>query len=64
MCNKVGTENIVPRYRTITELAKESGIPAWVIRQMIKDGDVEYCRPGKTYYVNGESFYSYLKRMN
>lgn len=26
MCNKVGTENIVPRYRTITELAKESGI--------------------------------------
>ena len=41
MCNKVGTENIVPRYRTITELAKESGIPAWVIRRMIKDGEVE-----------------------
>lgn len=49
MCNKVGTENIVPRYRTITELAKESGIPAWVIRRMIKDG---------------ESFYSCLKRMS
>lgn len=64
MCNKVGTENIVPRYRTITELAKESGIPAWVIRRMIKDGEVEYCKPGKTYHVDSESFYSCLKRMN
>ena len=64
MCDKVGSESIVPRYRTVTELAKESGIPAWNIRQMLKDGGIEYCKPGKTYYVNGESFYSYLKRMS
>ena len=64
MCNKVGTESIVPRYRTVTELAKESGIPAWSIRQILKDGEIEYCKPGKTFYVNCKSFYSYLKRMS
>ena len=47
MCNKVGTENIVPRYRTITELAKESGIPAWVIRQMIKEARLSIADPAR-----------------
>lgn len=36
MCNKVGTENIVPRYRTITELAKESGITLISSRKLPK----------------------------
>ena len=57
MRNEVGTERIVPKFMTISELSEYSGIPAKCIRKMVKNGEVDYFRPGsKTFYVNVESF--------
>ena len=57
MRNEVGTEQIVPKFMTISELSEYSGIPAKCIRKMVKSGEVDYFRPGnKTFYVNVESF--------
>lgn len=59
MCNETGTERIVPKFMTISELSEYSGIPAKCIRNMIKNGEVDYFRPGnKTFYVNVDSFMS------
>ena len=47
MCNEIGTEQIVPKFMTIPGR----------IRKMVKNGEVDYFRPGsKTFYVNVESF--------
>lgn len=57
MRNEVGTEQIVPKFMTISELSEYSGIPSKCIRNMIKNGEVDYFRPGnKTFYVNVDSF--------
>lgn len=57
MCNEIGTEQIVPKFMTISELAAYSGLPARCIRNMVKNGEVDSFRPGsKTFYVNVESF--------
>ena len=59
MCNEIGTECIVPKFMTISELSEYSGIPAKCIRKMVKSGEVDYFRPGnKTFYVSVESFMS------
>ena len=57
MRNEVWTEQIVPKFMTISELAIYSGIPSKCIRNMVKNGEVDYFRPGnKTFYVNVDSF--------
>lgn len=57
MCNDNGIEKIVPKFMTISELTIYSGIPSKCIRNMIKNGEVDYFRPGnKTFYVNVDSF--------
>lgn len=57
MCNDNGIEKVVPKFMTISELAIYSGIPSKCIRNMIKNGEVDYFRPGnKTFYVNVDSF--------
>ena len=57
MCNEIGTEQNVPKFMTIPELAANSGLSARCIRNMVKNGEVDSFRPGsKTFYVNVESF--------
>lgn len=57
MCNEIGTEQIVPKFMTIPDLSKYSGISTGRIRKMVKNGEVDYFRPGsKTFYVNVDSF--------
>ena len=55
----------LPEYLTISKLCAYSGIPATYIRKMIKNGEVDYFRPGgKTFYVNVESFMSLCAGQN
>ena len=54
----------LPEYLTITKLHAYSGIPTAYIRRMIRDGEVEYCKPGaKTFFVKTDSFFSCLRAM-
>lgn len=57
MYKEISPDQTVPKFMTISELAVYSGIPANCIRSMVKNGEVDYFRPGnKTFYVNVESF--------
>ena len=57
MCNEIGTEQIVPKFMTISELAAYTGFPIRCIRNMVNNGEIDSFRPGsKTFYVNVESF--------
>lgn len=63
MREEIGKRDL-PEYLTVAKLHEVSGIPAAYIRRMIKDGDVEYCKPGnKTIFVNTASFFSCLRSM-
>lgn len=57
MYKEISPDQTVSKFMTISELAVYSGIPAKAIRKMVKNGEVDYFRPGnKTFYVNVESF--------
>ncbi len=45
----------VPLTLKINELAKYSGLTPSAIRQMCKDGDLEFIKVGRVYYVVVES---------
>lgn len=54
----------LPEYLTVSKLHAYSGIPTAYIRRMIRDGEVEYCKPGaKTIFVKTDSFFSCLRTM-
>lgn len=55
MCNEIGTEQIVPKFMTIPELSKYSGISTGRIRKMVKNGEVDYFRPGSKTFVTVKS---------
>ena len=42
--------------RTIPALAKETTIPEWTIRKLIKDGRLPALRMGNKFYIEVEAF--------
>lgn len=52
----------LPEYLPISKLCAYSGIPAMYIRRMVKNGEVECCRPGsKTIFIRTQSFFEHLQ---
>lgn len=65
MCNELKNEYGVPEYMKIKPISAWSGIPEKYIRQMIKNGEVEYFRPGrKSFYVSTKSLMSVCSGCN
>ena len=57
MCTEIGTEQIVPKFMTMSELAAYTGFPIRCIRNMVNNGEIDSFRQGsRTIYVNVESF--------
>ena len=46
MCNEIGTEQLVPKFMTISELAAYTGFPIRCIRNMVNNGEIDSFRPG------------------
>lgn len=53
MCNEIETEQIVPKFMTISELAAYTGLPIRCIRNMVNNGEIDSFRPGSRTICSG-----------
>ena len=49
-----------PRMRTITEAAKEVGLPVYFVRNLVKQNKIVYITAGRKSLVNVDSLIGYL----
>ena len=51
----------IPHICTIDQLAKETGISAYAIRQWVKNGELKHIRSGRKYLINYDVFMLFLE---
>ncbi len=56
------TERQKPHVCTINQLAEETGMSAYTIRQWVKKGEFRAMKSGKKYLINYDVFMRYLNR--
>ena len=57
-------ENKMPRMRTIKEVAEETGLSQWFVRQLCLQKKVAHTKAGTKYLVNVDRFIEYLNNIN
>ena len=50
-----------PHICTIDQLAEETGMSAYTIRQWVKRGELKHIRSGRKYLINYDVFMSFLE---
>ena len=50
----------IPRMRSINELAEETGLSYRFLRDLIRDGKIQYVKTGRKFLINVESLTAYL----
>lgn len=57
MSTKENAKQTVPKFLSAPKFAEYVGLPYRVVLEMIKNGELEYCKPnGKTRYILVESY--------
>lgn len=52
--------NVIPKMLTINETAKQTGLPAYFIRQCVLQGKIKYIKAGKKYLINLDKLVEFL----
>lgn len=58
----VETTVTVPRFMTPNKAAAATGIPVYIIRRKLRNGEVDYYKDGRTFYVNMTSLMGIICR--
>ncbi len=54
----------VPKFMTPNKAAAATGIPVYIIRKKLRNGEIKYFREGKTYFVDMTSLMDIIQGRN